>query len=54
MVGIADDLGVLAAALKRFTAAIKVDFSAVKELLPLYPDRVYRHIYEGGMMGELV
>lgn len=44
----------LTAALKRFIAMIKVDFSMVKKLLPLYPDRVYRNIYEGGLMGELV
>ena len=41
-------------ALKRFVAAVKVDFTMVKELLPLYPDRVYRNIYEGGLMSELV
>ncbi|MBR0396871.1 MAG: hypothetical protein IJI10_01230 [Eubacterium sp.] len=44
----------LTAALKRFVEMIRVDFSVVKELLPLYPDRVYRNIYEGGLMGELV
>ena len=41
-------------ALKRFVAAAKVDFTEVKKLLPLYPDRVYRNIYEGGLMSELV
>ena len=45
---------VLSAALKRFVAEVKVDFSVVKELLPLYPDRVCRNIYEGGLMGELL
>lgn len=44
----------LKAALKRFVEAIRVDFSVVKELLPLYPDKVFRNIYEGGLMGELV
>ena len=44
----------LVTALKRFVAAVKVDFTVVKGLLPLYPDRVYRNIYEGGLMGELV
>ena len=44
----------LKAALKRFVEAIKVDFSVVKELLPFYPDKVFRNIYEGGLMGELV
>ena len=28
-------------------------FSVVKEYLSLYPDKVYRNIYEGGLMGEL-
>lgn len=41
-------------ALRRFVEAIRLDFSQVKELLPLYPDKVYRNIYEGGIMGELV
>ena len=40
--------------LKRYVEAIKVDFTVVKEFLPLYPDKVYRNIYEGGLMGELV
>ena len=44
----------LLAKLKRFVDIVKVDFSIVKEYLPLYPDRVYRNIYEGGLMGELV
>ena len=44
----------LTAALKRFITMVKVDFAMVKKLLPLYPDRVYRNIYEGGLMGELV
>lgn len=44
----------LNAALRRFIEWIGVDFSMVKKLLPLYPDRVYRNIYEGGLMSELV
>ena len=40
--------------LKKFVKIIQLDFSVVKEYLPLYPDRVYRNIYEGGLMGELV
>lgn len=44
----------LVAKLKRYVGAAKVDFSVAKELLPLYPDKVYRNIYEGGLMGELV
>ena len=44
----------LKAAMKRFVEVICVDFSVVKELLPLYPDKVFRNIYNGGLMGELV
>ena len=44
----------LIAKLKRFVETAKVDFSIVKKYLPLYPDRVYRNIYEGGLMSELV
>lgn len=40
--------------LKKYVSAVKVDFQTVKEYLPLYPDKVYRNIYEGGLMGELV
>ena len=43
-----------ASKLKDSVNAIGVDFSVVKEYLPLYPDKVYRNIYEGGLMGELV
>lgn len=32
----------------------KIDFNKVKKNLPKYPDRIYRNIYEGGLMGELV
>lgn len=44
----------LSTRLNKYVEAIKLDFSVVKELLPLYPDKVYRNIYEGGLMGELV
>lgn len=40
--------------LKKFVKITQLDFSVVKEYLPLSPDRVYRNIYEGGLMGELV
>ena len=40
--------------LKDFVNSIGVDFSVVKQYLSLYPDKVYRNIYEGGLMGELV
>ena len=44
----------LVSKLKRYTASVKLDFSVVREYLPLYPDKVYRNIYDGGLMGELV
>ena len=31
-----------------------VDFSVVKKYLDLYPDRVFRSLYDGGVMNELV
>ena len=40
--------------LRKFADSVKLDFSAVKKYLSLYPDKVYRNIYEGGLMGELV
>lgn len=44
----------LTSKLKRFVDSNSVDFTIVKEYLPLYPDKVYRNIYEGGLMSELV
>ncbi|SHH88156.1 hypothetical protein SAMN02745229_01054 [Butyrivibrio fibrisolvens DSM 3071] len=40
--------------LKKYVKLVSLDFSIVKKYLSLYPDRVYRNIYEGGLMGELV
>ena len=40
--------------LKKYVKTTGLDFSVVKEYLPFYPDKVYRNIYEGGLMGELV
>ena len=40
--------------LKKYIANVNLDFKMVKEYLSLYPDRVYRNIYDGGLMGELV
>ena len=40
--------------LEDYVETVDVDFSVVKKYLPLYPDRVYRNIYDGGLMGELV
>jgi len=44
----------LAGKLKKYVQAVKLDFSVVKEYLPFYPDKVYRNIYDGGLMSELV
>ncbi|MCR4789128.1 MAG: hypothetical protein K5888_11115 [Lachnospiraceae bacterium] len=40
--------------LQKYVSVIKLDFQTVKEYLSLYPDKVYRNIYDGGLMGELV
>ena len=40
--------------LKEFVNILNVDFSVVKNYISLFPDRVYRNIYQGGLMGELV
>ena len=44
----------LAGKLKKYVTSVKLDFSVVKEYLSLYPDKVYKNIYEGGLMRELV
>lgn len=40
--------------LQYFIQEIKVDFELVKQYISLYPDRVFRNIYQGGLMDELV
>ena len=40
--------------LKEFVNILNVDFSIVKRYIALFPDRVYRNISQGGLMGELV
>lgn len=40
--------------LRYFIQEIKVDFKIVKQYISLYPDRVFRNIYQGGLMNELV
>lgn len=40
--------------LREFVNAINVDFTKVKEYISLFPDRVFRNIYQGGLMNELV
>ena len=37
-----------------FVKLLDVDFEKVKEYISLFPDRVYRNIYQGGLMSELV
>ena len=40
--------------IKNFITIEGVDFGQVKKYLSLFPDRVYRNIYQGGLMNELV
>ncbi len=40
--------------LKKYIESVNLNFDEVKKYLPLYPDKVYRNIYEGGLMSELV
>ena len=40
--------------LLQFVKIIDVDFEQVKKYISLFPDRVYRNIYQGGLMNELV
>ena len=40
--------------IKIFIANVGVDFEQVKKYISLFPDRVYRNIYQGGLMNELV
>jgi hypothetical protein len=40
--------------LNEFVTVIGVDFEQVKKYISLFPDRVYRNIYQGGLMNELV
>lgn len=44
----------LASKLKKYVASVKLDFSVVKDYLQFYPDKVYRNIFQGELMGELV
>ena len=43
-----------AAKIKTFITVAGVDFEQVKKYMSLFPDRVYRNIYQGGLMNELV
>lgn len=35
-------------------SGLKVDFQEVKKYISLFPDRVYKNIYQGGLMREMV
>lgn len=40
--------------LKEYVEKKKLRFNLIKEYLPLFPDKVYKNIYNGGLMNELV
>lgn len=40
--------------LKGFVNKTNVNFDIVKKYINLYPDRIYKNIYEGGLMNELL
>jgi hypothetical protein len=40
--------------LQQFVKNLNVDFEMVKQYISLFPDRVYKNIYQGGLMSELV
>ncbi len=40
--------------LREFVSSLAVDFGEVRKYISLFPDRVYRNIYQGGLMSELV
>lgn len=44
----------LAKKLRKYVDTVKVNFDQVKQYLPLCQDKVFRNIYEGGLMNELV
>ena len=40
--------------MREFIRKAEVDFEQVKKYISMFPDRVYRNIYQGGLMNELV
>ena len=40
--------------LMKYVKLAEVDFSLVKKYLQFYPDKVYRNIFQVGLMGELI
>lgn len=44
----------LSGRIREFISMVEVDFELVKKYIFLFPDRVFRNIYQGGFMNELV
>ena len=40
--------------LKKYVETNNLSFKKIKDFLPLYPDRIYKNLYNGGLMNELV
>ena len=40
--------------LKEYVDKKNLNFNLIKKYLPLFPDKVYKNIYNGGLMNELV
>ncbi|RKM60365.1 hypothetical protein D6855_06485 [Butyrivibrio sp. CB08] len=40
--------------LNKYIKTVNLDFSVVKEYLPYFPDKVFKNLYYGGLMSELV
>lgn len=40
--------------IKKYIVDNNLNFEIIKKYLPLYPDRIYRNLYYGGVMNELV
>lgn len=40
--------------IKNMISSLNVNFEQVKKYIDLFPDRVYKNIYQGGLMSELV
>lgn len=40
--------------LREFVIKKNIDFNIIKKYLPLFPDKIYKNLYNGGLMNELV
>lgn len=40
--------------IKNMISSLNVNFEQIKKYIDLFPDRVYKNIYQGGLMSELV